>query len=104
MSKLSLKKPKVHYYQVESGDISVQHETQTAIIHEAYFGRRPLGLNIWINYRSCGSSFITYGNMGSIEGLMDDFEVDKLEELKGREIVAHIKRSRLIGLSIPETQ
>lgn len=108
-------KAKVHYHcLVEPKDIGAQHETEVATIGEAYFGRHPtpgpfrlvspLGLNLWIKYQSYGIAGATYTDMKSIEGLMDDFKVGRVEDLKGKEVVAHTKGMRLLGISVPETQ
>ena len=115
MNRTLEQKPKVHYHcLVEPKDIRAQHETEVATIDDAYFGRHPtpgpsrgvspLGLNLWLKYQSYGIAGATYTDMRSIERLMDDFKVSRIEELKGKEVVAHIKGMKLLGISVPESQ
>lgn len=100
-------KTKVHYHcLVEPRETGVEHQTETAIIKDAYFGRydplrpSPLGLNLGIKY-PWGNASATYTNMRSIGRLMDDFKVTRVEELKGKKVVAHMKGTKLLGLSVP---
>jgi hypothetical protein len=118
MEKTLEHKARVHYnHNVDSEDLvnyPGKIETERATIRKAYFGRYPtpgpitticpLGLNISIDYQSFGSAGATYTDMKSIENLMNDFEVSMPEELQGREVVAHIKGMRLLGISVPEKE
>ena len=84
-------------------------QTEEATIKEAYFGRyptpgpftvgTPLGLNVYIDYKSFGSAGACYTSLEDMEGLMDDLEASRTEELNGKKVLAHVRGLRLIGLS-----
>jgi len=105
---------KVYYHcQVDPEEISKFRdgdlEIEEATIREAYFGRHPtpgpftlrtpLGLNIWIDYKSYGSAGATYTRLEDIEGIMDDLGAMNTEDLKGKKVLAYSQGQRLIGIS-----
>ncbi|TRZ54184.1 hypothetical protein D4Q76_02910 [archaeon] len=108
-------KPKIYFHsQIGPDEIRAFEEkgleAKPTAIHEAYFGRHPtpnpstsiapLGLNLFteVNYWVYGA---TYARMEDIEGLMNELGAGRTEELKGKEVTAHLSRGKLVGISAP---
>ena len=108
------KKAKVYYHNLVTGEEIEAFEkgegqTEEVTIIDAYFGKYPapglfnpgcpMGLNIDIAYRHGGFSGATYTNISNIDGLMTDLKASRTEELKGKKALAHLRGTKLFGLS-----
>jgi len=106
-------KSKIYFHsQIEPNEIQAfeeeKLEAKLSTIQEAYFGKHPtpgpftvvapLGLNLQLKLNT-GMYGAAYTEMKDIEGLMNELEAGRTEELKGKKATAYLSGGKLVGIS-----
>jgi len=82
-------------------------KTEEATIVEVFYGQTapcidgtpaPKGLNIRVNFDSYGCSGLTFTDSDDILDILNNYKVDKPEELIGKRVRTFCKGTRLAGI------